>query len=118
MVTTIATCREGGAPPSAKMTRDMTGAPDANDLLTELASALSAARGSAGSVQPVDLAARAQLLRIARDVAHATERQNAPLAAYLIGRFVQDAVRSGVSESEALREAASLVRTLIEEGAG
>ena len=96
----------------------MTDATDADDLLTALAAALSAARGSARSVHPVDLAVRARLLGIARDVAHASERQNAPLAAYLIGRFVQDAVLSGVSEPEALREAESLVRTLIEEGAG
>ena len=41
------------------------------------------------SLEPLDLAGRAKLLRIARDVAHATERQNAPLAAFLIGRFVR-----------------------------
>jgi hypothetical protein len=122
MATTIATVyRDGGsrAPrPSAKITRDMTDAPDTNDLLAKLASALSAARGSAAAVRPVDLAGRARLLRIARDVAHASERQNAPLAAYLIGRFVQDAVRSGVSESDALQQAESVVGNLIGEGTG
>ena len=96
----------------------MTDEPDTNDLLAKLASALSAARGSAGAVQPIDLTGRARLLRIARDIAHASERQNAPLAAYLIGRFVQDAVRSGVSESDALRQAETVVRNLIGEGAG
>lgn len=69
-------------------------------------------------MQPVDPAGRARLLRIARDVAHASERQNAPLAAYLTGRFVQDAVRSGVSEADALQQAESVVRTLIGDGAG
>jgi len=96
----------------------MTDAPETSDLLAELASALSAARGPRGAVQPVDLAGRARLLRIARDVAHTSERQNAPLAAYLIGRFVQEAVRSGVSESDALEQAESVVRTLIGEGGG
>jgi Domain of unknown function (DUF6457) len=96
----------------------MTTAPDTNDLLSELASRLSAARGAAGTLQPVDLDVGERLLRIARDVAHASERQNAPLAAYLVGRFVEDAVRSGVSEADALEQAESAVRTLIAEGAG
>jgi hypothetical protein len=96
----------------------MSDLPGSSDLLTELASRLSAARGAAGTMQPVDLAGRSRLLRIARDVAHASERQNAPLATYLIGRFVQDAVRSGVSEADALDQTESVVRTLIGEGAG
>jgi Domain of unknown function (DUF6457) len=92
--------------------------PDTDDLLSELSSTLSSARGGAGAVTPLDLAGRARLLRIARDVAHATERQNAPLAAYLIGRFVQDAVRSGVSEADAIDQAESVVRILIGDAAG
>ena len=83
-----------------------------DDLLTELASKLSAALET-GGFDAVDLRGRAKLLRIARDVAHATERQNAPLAAYLIGRFVQDAVRSGISEADALDQAEVVVRNLI-----
>lgn len=83
-------------------------------LLTELASRLSAALATVG-FEPVDLRGRAKLLRIARDVAHATERQNAPLAAYMIGRFVQDAARSGISEADALDQAGAVVRTLIGE---
>ena len=86
---------------------------DAADLLAHLASELSTAPGVDNGVGTIDLAARARLLRIARDVAHATERQNAPLAAYLIGRFVQDAVRSGTSQTEAIEQAASVVRSLI-----
>jgi Domain of unknown function (DUF6457) len=94
----------------------MTDVPDRSDLLTELASRLSAARAGAATLGPADLATRARLLRIARDVAHATERQNAPLAAYLIGRFIQDAVSSGIPEADALDQAASVVRALIGEG--
>jgi hypothetical protein len=87
---------------------------DAADLLAHLASELSGALGVDNGVGTIDLAARARLLRIARDVAHATtERQNAPLAAYLIGRFVQDAVRSGTSQHDAIEQAAAVVRSLI-----
>jgi hypothetical protein len=91
----------------------MADVPDPSDLLSALASRLSRAGNAAGALPPLDIAGRARLLRIARDVAHATERQNAPLTAYLIGRFVQDAVRSGVSEASALDEAESVVRALI-----
>ncbi len=83
------------------------------DVLAHLASELSGALGKDSGVEAIDLAARARLLRIARDVAHATERQNAPLAAYLVGRFVQDAVRAGTSENDAIEQAASVVRSVI-----
>src|SRR5579863_8675139 len=108
-------CREPS--PSGKITRAMADVSDTGDLLSELASRLSGARGAAGGVPPLDIAERARLLRIARDVAHATERQNAPLAAYLIGRSVQDAVRPGVSEADALDQAESVVRVLIGDAA-
>jgi hypothetical protein len=91
----------------------MTGAAGDADLLAHLASELSGALSEGHGVEAIDLAARAHLLRIARDVAHATERQNAPLAAYLIGRFVQDAVRSGTSQMDAIEQAGSVVRSLI-----
>ena len=39
------------------------------------------------------------------------------VAAYLMGRFVQDAVRSGVSEADALDQAESAVRILIGDAA-
>ena len=94
----------------------MTDAPDnTSGLLGELAAKLGAARANVAELEPLDLAGRARLLRIARDVAHATERQNAPLAAYLIGRFVQDAIRSGVTQAAAIDQAASVVRSLIGE---
>jgi Cft2 family RNA processing exonuclease len=89
--------------------------PDQPDLLAELASRLSASRSDGSLLAPVDPAGRARILLIARDVAHATERQNAPLAAYLIGRFVQESIRSGISEAAALDQAASEVRSLIGE---
>jgi hypothetical protein len=99
------------------MGRDVIEPPPRGDVLSELASQLSAVGGLAASLEPLDLAGRAKLLRVARDVAHATERQNAPLAAFLIGRFVEGSVRSGISPADALDAAASVVRSLIGEGA-
>jgi hypothetical protein len=120
MPTTIATGYRRGFPrprASGKMVRDVIEQPPRGDVLSELASQLSAVGGLAASLEPLDLAGRAKLLRIARDVAHATERQNAPLAAFLIGRFVEGSVRSGVSPADALDAAASVVRSLIGEDA-
>jgi hypothetical protein len=89
-----------------------------SDVLGELAARLNAAGDGTGALEPIDLALRARLLRVARDVAHTTERQNAPLAAYLIGRFVQDAMRSGMSERDAVDQAASVVASIIGEPPG
>jgi Domain of unknown function (DUF6457) len=93
----------------------MADSPATGNILTDLASKLSEAGTGTSGLEPVDLAGRARLLRIARDVAHATERQNAPLAAYLIGRFVQDCVRAGMTEAAAIDRAAEVVRSLIGE---
>jgi hypothetical protein len=86
--------------------------PEVTDLLSALAAKLHDARAGGAGIEPLDLAGRARLLRIARDVAHSTERQNAPLAAYLIGRFVQSSVEAGVAPADALAEAAEVVRSL------
>ena len=93
-------------------------APGDGDVLGQLASRLSAAWDGTSAPEPIDLAVRARLLRIARDVAHATERQNAPLAAYLVGRFVQEAMRSGMSQADAVEQAASVVASIIGESTG
>jgi hypothetical protein len=83
-----------------------------SDLLHRLASALNESTFEGARLAPLDLGERALLLRIARDVAHASERQNAPLASYLIGRFVQVSMTTGVAESEALARAAAIVNSL------
>ena len=93
----------------------MDGAPQDSDLLPQLAAALGAAGSSPADLQPLDSHDRALLLRIARNVAHATERQNAPLASYLIGRFVQSSTSAGISEAEALARAAAIVTSLVGE---
>jgi Domain of unknown function (DUF6457) len=89
--------------------------PPESDLLGSLASALSGSDPHSTAMRPLEPRDRALLLRIARDIAHATERQNAPLASYLIGRFVQVAVASGGSEPDALEHAAAIVKSLVGE---
>ncbi len=89
--------------------------PPESDLLGALASALSDSGPLAARLEPLEPRERALLLRIARDVAHATERQNAPLTSYLIGRFVQQALASGGSQPEALARAATIVNSLLGE---
>jgi hypothetical protein len=91
----------------------MDGGTPESDLLSALASALSDPGSSPPDLEPLDLRERALLLRIARDVAHASERQNAPLASYLIGRFVQVRIAAGDPESEALAHASAVVSSLV-----
>jgi hypothetical protein len=93
----------------------MDGGPQDSDLLPQLAAALGTPGSAPADLQPLDPHDRALLLRVARNVAHATERQNAPLASYLIGRFVQSSMSAGISESEALARAAAVVTSLIGE---
>jgi hypothetical protein len=93
----------------------MDGGTPESDLLSQLASALSDPRVPSAALRPLDLRERALLLRVARNVAHATERQNAPLASYLIGRFVQSGMGAGISEPEALARAAAIVTSLVGE---
>jgi hypothetical protein len=54
------------------------------------------------------------VLRLAREVAHRTDdRKNAPVASYLVGRFVAARVRAGASPREALDEAFALAERLL-----
>ena len=93
----------------------MDGEPPESDLLRALASALGGSDPHPSQLQPLEPRDRALLLRVARDIAHATERQNAPLASYLIGRFVQAAVASGDPETKALEHAAAIVSSVLGE---
>jgi hypothetical protein len=56
---------------------------------------------------------RRALLKLARDVAHRTERVFAPLSTYLAGRYVADRVRTGVDAQEAVREAFRIAEGLL-----
>jgi hypothetical protein len=48
---------------------------------------------------------RLVLLKLAREVAHRTERIFAPLSTYLAGRFVAERLRAGEDAGAAVREA-------------
>jgi hypothetical protein len=53
------------------------------------------------------------LLKLAREVAHGTERVFAPLSTYLVGRFVAQQENAGVSSRDALRESLDVARRLL-----
>ncbi len=57
---------------------------------------------------------RESLLEVARVVAHATERRNAPLATFLIGRFVAARVAHGAAPLAAAEEARAIAERLAE----
>lgn len=56
---------------------------------------------------------RAGLLRLARDIAHGTERSNAPVAAFIAGRYVEARCGHGVSAETALTEVREIVARLL-----
>jgi hypothetical protein len=87
------------------------------DLLERIAAALRADSGDGSSSAPFSPPQRARLLRLARDIAHSGERQDAPLASYLIGRFVERRRAAGVPEEAAIGEAAALIDGLTAEAA-
>ena len=53
------------------------------------------------------------VLRLARDVAHGSERRHAPLATFLAGQFVAARVGAGSTASAALDEALALAEELL-----
>src|SRR3712207_1847518 len=71
-----------------------------------------AAAGSGGVAPPfapgVDADVRESVLELARVVAHATERRNAPLATFLAGRFVAARVAAGGDALAAAEEARAI----------
>jgi hypothetical protein len=71
------------------------------DWLDEYAEALS---HPGGPELGVDEEERRVVLRLARQVAHRTERVMAPLSTFLAGMFVADRVREGIDQKEATRE--------------
>ena len=68
-----------------------------------------ARRLSEGAGTEIDLpeGSKNHLLALARDVAHNSERKNAPLATFVVGRYVEARARAGVGVAEALDEAIS-----------
>jgi hypothetical protein len=85
----------------------MNEAQDEGGLLDQLTRILGGT--AVGSLRAPTSDRRALILRLARDVAHAGERQETPLATYLIGRYVELRRAAGLSEDQALAEAAEAV---------
>lgn len=56
---------------------------------------------------------RNPLLMLARDIAHGTERRNAPLATYLAGRYVTARMAAGIDERTAIDEVRETARSLL-----
>ncbi len=70
--------------------------------------------------RPVDLDAgqEATLLDLARDVAHGTQRTNAPLATFLAGQLVAGRSAAGGDADDALAEALQIARRLLADQPG
>jgi hypothetical protein len=62
---------------------------------------------------PVDGTTVGALLRIAREVAHRTERLNAPLSTYVVGRCVAARVAAGTDEATAIAEVEEAISRLL-----
>jgi hypothetical protein len=83
------------------------------DWLDEYAEALS---HPGGPELGVDEEGRRAVLKLARQVAHRTERVMAPLSAFLAGMFVADRVREGIDQIEATREALRVAEGMLPQG--
>jgi hypothetical protein len=101
--------RDGSPSPPAE--GSSAGAGNDSRWCARLAGELSAAAGLDGDLLTSRL--QAELLRLARDIAHATERRNAPVAAFVLGRYVQARVGQGIATEVAVREAAETVAGLL-----
>jgi hypothetical protein len=84
------------------------------DWIDEYAAALERAGGE-GAVGEEE---RRVLLKLAREVAHRTERFFAPLSTYLAGAFVAARVRAGTPVTEAVREAYEVAEATLPPAAG
>jgi hypothetical protein len=56
---------------------------------------------------------RARVLTLARDIAHGTERKNAPVCAFIAGRYVEARRAQGVDAETALSEVAEAAARLL-----
>ena len=75
------------------------------DWFAEYAAALEEKLGRSDAGVHLLRESKNPILDLARIVAHGTERKNAPLAAYVAGRYVAARIAQGVDEGDALAEA-------------
>ena len=64
-------------------------------------------------VDPLDEGQIAELLDVARDVAHGVERKATPMATFLLGAAVQRRIGHGATSSEAFQDAVVELRTQV-----
>ena len=74
------------------------------------AEALGALEPSTGGISPEEVGV---MLRLSREVAHRSERRWAPVASYLVGRYVESRVRAGADPATALGEAFAVAESLL-----
>ena len=84
------------------------------DWLSEFAQGLAAKLRNGESLAP-EGSSKNRLLDLARDIAHSTERKNAPLAAFIVGRYVECRVEQGVDVEDAIQEAVDIAAGLVPE---
>ncbi|HEX2235308.1 MAG TPA: DUF6457 domain-containing protein [Actinomycetota bacterium] len=78
------------------------------DWLDTYAHALEGRLGDSGGGLAVPRELRNPLLRLARIVAHSSERKNAPLATYVAARYVARRAAEGVDHARAVEEAVAV----------
>jgi Domain of unknown function (DUF6457) len=83
-----------------------------NGWFEKYAEALEERLGSAEPAVHLTGEVKNPILTLARIVAHGTERKNAPLAAYVVGRYVEARCAQGVDESAAVAEAVEIAEAI------
>ncbi|MGH7721791.1 MAG: DUF6457 domain-containing protein [Candidatus Dormibacteria bacterium] len=86
---------------------------DPTEWIARLVVELAASGAEAVSVDIVDASTVGALLRLARDVAHGSERFNAPLSTYVAGRYVAARVAAGVDQATAIAEVEQAVTRVL-----
>ncbi|MBJ7593981.1 MAG: hypothetical protein JF886_03825 [Candidatus Dormibacteraeota bacterium] len=86
---------------------------DPTEWVAQFVAELAAGGDDAVSVGAVDASTVGALLRIAREVAHGSERFNAPLSTYVAGRYVAARVAAGADEATAIAEVEETIRRML-----
>lgn len=86
---------------------------DPTERVAQFVAELAAGSDDTVGVDAVDASTVGALLRIAREVAHGTERFNAPLCTYVAGRYVAARVAAGADEATAIAEVEETVTRML-----
>ena len=89
------------------------GRPSLEEFLERFAAELGSRLDASGRSIAIPQGSKARLLELARDVAHGTERKNAPLAAFIAGGYVFARSGDGVDGTAAVDEAVQVARSLL-----